>query len=138
TIPLFEGNAASLRAAVMRIVTDSRQPGEPKDADGSHLYTLYRAFATEPESADFRAQLEAGLGWGEAKQALYERLERDIAPMRERYQALMAHPERIEEILQAGGEKARKLATPFMAELRDAVGLRRHTAISTADKTPTK
>lgn len=138
TIPLFEGDPAALRAAVMRIVTDSRQPGEPKDAEGSHLYTLYRAFATEDESVAFRAELEAGMGWGDAKQALYERLERDIAPMRERYQALMAHPERIEDILQAGGEKARKLATPFMAQLREAVGLRRHTAIPATNKTATK
>jgi len=128
TIPLFEGGAAALRAAVMRIVTDSRQPGEPKDAESSHLYTIYRAFATPAESAAFRAQLEDGLGWGEAKQALCDRLERDLAPMRERYQELMAHPERIEDILQAGAQKARKLATPFMHELRQAVGLRQATA----------
>ncbi|OZI79578.1 MULTISPECIES: tryptophan--tRNA ligase [Bordetella] len=124
TIPLFEGGAAALRAAVMRIVTDSRQPGEPKDAEASHLYTLYRAFSTPAESAAFRAQLEEGLGWGDAKQALCERIERDLAPMRERYQDLIANPGRIEEILQAGAQKARKLATPFIAELREAVGLR--------------
>src|SRR5690606_7271417 len=115
-IPLFEGGAAALRAAVMRIVTDSRQPGEPKDAEASHLYTLYRAFSTPAESAAFRAQLEEGLGWGDAKQALCERIERDLAPMRERYQDLIANPGRIEEILQAGAQKARKLATPFIAE----------------------
>jgi len=138
TIPLFEGDTKSLRAAVMRIVTDSREPGEPKDAEGSHLYTLYRAFATEAESAAFRAQLEAGMGWGDAKQALYERLELDIGPMREHYQTLMAHPERIEDILQAGATKARKLATPFMAELREAVGLRRHAAAPVTSKTSPK
>src|SRR3546814_12583523 len=54
TIPLFEGGAKGLRAAVMRIVTDSRQPGEPKDAEGSHLYTLYRAFATPAERSEAR------------------------------------------------------------------------------------
>ncbi|MVW77789.1 tryptophan--tRNA ligase [Bordetella sp. 02P26C-1] len=138
TIPLFEGDAKSLRAAIMRIVTDSRQPGEPKDPDNSHLFTIYRAFSTEDEAASFRAELESGMGWGDAKEALYQRLERDIAPMRERYQALMAHPERIEDILQAGGEKARKLATPFMAELRDAVGLRRHTAAPAPSKSSNK
>src|SRR5690606_29706445 len=46
TIPLFEGGSKAMRAAVMRIVTDSRGPGEPKDAENSHLYTLYRAFST--------------------------------------------------------------------------------------------
>lgn len=124
TIPLFEGGAAALRAAVMRIVTDSRQPGEPKDAEGSHLYTLYRAFATPAESAAFHRQLEEGMGWGDAKQALYERLEGIIGPMRERYDALMAEPARLEEILQAGARKARALATPAMQVLREAVGLR--------------
>ncbi|WP_144638867.1 tryptophan--tRNA ligase [Bordetella genomosp. 13] len=124
TIPLFEGGAAALRAAVMRIVTDSRQPGEPKDAENSHLYTLYRAFATPAESAAFRAQLESGMGWGEAKTALYERLEGILAPMRERYDALMAHPERIEEILQQGARKARAMAAPALQVLREAVGLR--------------
>src|SRR3546814_7268498 len=94
TIPLFEGGAAALRAAVMRIVTDSRQPGEPKDAEASHLYTIYRAFATPAESAAFRAQLEGGMGWGDAKQALCDHPERDLAPMRERHPGLMAHPER--------------------------------------------
>lgn len=124
TIPLFEGGASALRSAVMRIVTDSRQPGEPKDAEGSHLYTLYRAFATPAESARFRAELEGGMGWGDAKTALYERLEGILAPMRERYDALMARPERIEEILQAGAQKARAMAAPALQVLREAVGLR--------------
>jgi len=124
TIPLFEGGAAALRAAILRIVTDSRAPGEPKDAEGSPLYTLYRAFSAPDESAAFRRALETGMGWGDAKQALIERLERDIAPMRERYDALMADPARIEDILQAGAQKARRLAAPLMQTLREAVGLR--------------
>jgi len=124
TIPLFEGGAAALRAAVMRVVTDSRQPGEPKDPDASHLYTLFRAFAAPHETEAFRGSLLAGMGWGDAKQALCERIERDLAPMRERYAALMADPGRIEDILQAGAAKARRIAQPFMAELREAVGLR--------------
>ncbi|MFY3138715.1 tryptophan--tRNA ligase [Achromobacter xylosoxidans] len=124
TIPLFEGGAKALRASIMRIVTDSREPGEPKDAEGSHLYTIYRAFATPEQATAFRQQLEQGLGWGEAKQALYDHLENLLAPMRERYFDLMANPGRIEDVLQAGAAKARKLAVPMMRELREAVGLR--------------
>lgn len=125
TIPLFEGGAAALRAAVMRIVTDSRQPGEPKDAENSHLYMLYRAFAPAGQSADFRKALEDGMGWGDAKQALCDLLEGSVAQMRERYVELMSRPERIEDILMAGADKARTLAAPFIARLRHAVGLRR-------------
>jgi tryptophanyl-tRNA synthetase len=124
TIALFEGTGDDLRSAVMRIITDSREPGVPKDAQGSYVYTLYRAFACAEESATFRVQLEQGMGWGDAKQILYEHLERTLAPMRERYAALMAKPARIEEILQAGAGKARAIATPFMQRLRAAVGLR--------------
>ncbi|WP_019938595.1 tryptophan--tRNA ligase [Bordetella sp. FB-8] len=124
TVPLFEGGAPALRAAIMRIVTDSKQPGEPKDAEGSHLYTLYRAFATTTQSDVFRKQLEEGMGWGQAKQALYEKLEGEIAPMRERYDTLIANPARLEEVLLAGAAKARRLATPAIERLREAVGLR--------------
>jgi tryptophanyl-tRNA synthetase len=125
TIPLFEGGAKALRAAIMRIVTDSRQPGEPKDAEASHLYTIYRAFSTPEGSAEFRRQLEDGMSWGDAKNMLYEHLEEILAPMRERYMALTARPDQIEDILQAGAEKARKLSGPLMARLREAVGLRK-------------
>ncbi len=124
TIPLFEGGAKALRAAVMRIVTDSREPGEPKDAESSHLYTLFRAFATRGQADDFRKELEAGLGWGEAKQRLCDRIDAELGPMRERYAELMARPARIEDILQAGAAKARRLSHPLMEQLREAVGLR--------------
>ncbi len=138
TIPLFEGGAKALKSAVARIVTDSRLPGEPKDAEGSHLFTLYQAFATPAQAADFRSALAAGLGWGEAKQALCERIEDQIGPMRERYAELMAHPERIEDILRAGAAKARRIATPMMARLREAVGLRAvaGTGAARADRAP--
>src|SRR3546814_6061380 len=81
----------------MRNVTDARQPGEPKDAEGSHLYTLYRAFATPAEYAVFRRELEDGLGWGDAKQRLCERIEQELGSMRERYAQLMARPDRIDD-----------------------------------------
>ncbi|MGN2254218.1 tryptophan--tRNA ligase [Frateuria sp. GZRe12] len=132
TIPLFAGGAKALREAVMRIVTDSRLPGEPKDPESSSLYTLYRAFASDADAAAFRAALESGLAWGEAKQALFDLLEGQIAPMRERYDALIAQPAHIEAILQEGARKARAIATPKMARLRDAVGLGSHVVASGA------
>lgn len=130
TIPLFEGGSKAMQAAVMRIVTDSRGPGEPKDAEGSHLYTLYRAFATPAQSTAFREALEGGLAWGEAKKLLCERLDAELGPMRERYAEFMSRPERIEEILQAGAHKARALSVPFIERLREAVGLRRSVAVA--------
>ncbi|MFA5521858.1 MAG: tryptophan--tRNA ligase [Castellaniella sp.] len=124
TIPLFEGGSRALQAALRRIVTDSRQPGEPKDAESSHLYALYRAFAGAEDSAQLRAELEDGLGWGEAKDRLFTLIDAQLAPMRERYESLMAAPDDIEDILQAGAVKARRLATPFITRIREAIGLR--------------
>jgi tryptophanyl-tRNA synthetase len=124
TVPLFEGGAKALNSAIAKIVTDSRGPGEPKDADASHLYLIYKAFAQPSETAKFHAELSTGLGWGDAKKRLCERIEQEMGPLRALYEDLMSHPDRIEEILQEGARKARAIATPFMHELRQAVGLR--------------
>ncbi len=132
TIPLFAAGARGMREAILRVVTDSRLPGEPKDPDGSALFTLFRAFASEAESQAFRTALEEGIGWGEAKQVLYERIEADVAPMRARYDELMARPAQIEAILREGATKARAIAVPLIAELRDAIGLRSGAAVAVA------
>jgi tryptophanyl-tRNA synthetase len=131
TIPLFAGGSRQLREAIMRIVTDSRLPGEPKDPDNCAVFTLFRAFASEAETAAFRQALLDGIGWGEAKQVLYERIETDVAPLRERYEALMADPAAIETILQQGAQKARAIATPKLAVLREVLGLRAMTTAPT-------
>ncbi|RRW41682.1 tryptophan--tRNA ligase [Pseudomonas luteola] len=123
TIPLF-GTAKQLKEAIARIVTDSREPGEPKDPDSAHLFTLYQAFATAEQTAEFRHDLQGGLAWGEAKQRLFQLLEAELGEAREHYNALIAKPDDIEDVLLAGATKARKIATPFLGELREAVGLR--------------
>ncbi|WP_434030597.1 tryptophan--tRNA ligase [[Pseudomonas] boreopolis] len=124
TIPMFAPRE-ELRKLVFSIVTDSRAPGEPKDTEGSALFQLYQAFATPEETAAFARAFAEGIGWGDAKQQLFERIDREIAPLRERYEALMADPAGIEAILRAGGAKLReKYAKPLLAQLRDAVGLR--------------
>ena len=123
TIPLFS-SSKELKSAIARIVTDSRAPGEAKDPDSAHLFTLYRAFADAQQSAQMHADLRAGLAWGEAKQRLFELLDGQLAEPRERYHELLARPQDLEDILQAGAAKARVIATPFLAELREAVGLR--------------
>ncbi|MDP3823808.1 MAG: tryptophan--tRNA ligase [Burkholderiales bacterium] len=129
TVPLFEGGAKGLREALARVVTDSRAPGEAKEPEGSNLVALYEAFAGDAERARLRTDLRAGMAWGDAKAVVVERIERDIGPMRERYADLIAHPERIEETLLEGARKARAVAAPFLATLREAVGLRRMVAV---------
>ena len=123
TIALFSP-PAELRRQVYSIVTDSRLPGEPKDVEGSALFELYQAFSSAEETAAMRSAFADGIAWGEAKRILHERIEEVVSPMRARYDALIAEPARIEALLLEGAAKARSFATPFLAELRHAVGLR--------------
>jgi tryptophanyl-tRNA synthetase len=124
TIPLFAPRE-ELKKRVFSIVTDSRAPGAPKETEGSALFQLYQAFANAEETAAFAQAFAAGIGWGEAKQQLFARIDAEIAPMRERYEALMARPGEIEAILRDNAQRLRaRYATPFLAELRHAVGLR--------------
>jgi tryptophanyl-tRNA synthetase len=123
TIPLFAA-PAQLKKLIASIVTDSRAPGEPKEVEGSALFQLYQAFATPEEVAAMRQAYADGIAWGEAKERLLACIDREIAPMRARYDDFMAHPEKVEAILQAGAHKARALAVPFVQRLRGAVGLR--------------
>ena len=123
TIPLF-APAAQMRKQIMGIVTDSKAPGEPKQTEGSALFQIYQAFASADETAALAKAYAEGIAWGDAKQMLFERIDREVAPMRERYEALIANPAELDQLLLAGADKARQLATPFMRNLRHAVGLR--------------
>ena len=123
TIALFAGQEV-LRKQIASLVTDSRKPGEPKSTEGSALFDIFRAFASAQETQALRQAYADGIAWADAKQMLFERIDREIAPMRQTYEELMAHPGQIEDILLAGASKARQVATPFMAELRQVVGLR--------------
>ena len=124
TIPLFAPRA-ELKKAVSSITTDSRAPGEAKQTEGSALFQLYQAFANADETAQMRRAYAEGISWGDAKQKLFECIDAQIAPMRERYEALIARPADIESILRDGAGRLReKYAIPFLAELREAVGLR--------------
>jgi len=123
TIPLFAPRD-QLKKLIAGIKTDSLAPGVAKDTEGSALFQIYQAFASPEETATMTKLFAQGIGWGEAKEKLFERIDQEIAPMRERYQFLMDNPKEVQSILQQGAIKARSVATPFMATLRQAVGLR--------------
>ncbi|KRD48220.1 tryptophan--tRNA ligase [Acidovorax sp. Root275] len=136
TIPLFSSRD-QLKKLIGGILTDSRAPGEPKDTEGSALFQIYQAFATPEETEALRKAYADGIAWGDAKNTLFERVDQVIAPMRAQYEELIHNPARIEQTLLAGAERARALATPFIRELRAAVGLR-SLAQTTAAAKPAK
>ena len=135
TIPLFAPRE-QLRKLIAGIMTDSRAPGEAKEVEGSALFQIYQAFAGESETAALRRAYADGIGWGDAKELLFECIDHEVAPMRERYRELLARPGEIEMLLQAGARKACAIATPFMDELRGAVGLRSLASAQTVTSKP--
>ena len=123
TIPLFVAEK-KLRKLIMKIKTNSLEPGEPKDPDDSTLFTIYKAFASDAETATMRERFADGIAWGEAKQLLFEYINDHLKDMRREYERLLAAPDHVESVLQQGAEKARAITVPYMAEIREAVGIR--------------
>lgn len=129
TIPLFgedpnQNAENALKKAVMKIVTNSQLPEEPKNPDDSTIFEIYKAFATAHEVAQLKARYQAGIGWGEAKQILFDKINDEIAPFRERYNQLMANPKELEAILQMGAEKARRHSRKQLEKTRRAIGIK--------------
>jgi tryptophanyl-tRNA synthetase len=122
-IPLFLPEK-QLRKAVMKIKTNSLEPGEPKDPDDSILFAIYSAYAMPDAVEAVRRRYAEGIAWGEMKQLLFETLNQELAGMRAEYERLMADPAHVEAVLRNGAEKARAISGPFLAEIRRRVGVR--------------
>ncbi|BCB09261.1 hypothetical protein HHSLTHF2_31510 [Vreelandella venusta] len=124
TIPLFSSEK-KLQKLVRKIKTNSLEPGEPKDPDTCTLFQIFSAFASNEEAAALREQYVAGIGWGDAKNQVFDYLNAHLTAPRERYLALMDDPAHIEAVLQKGADRAREEAAVTMDRLRSVVGLGR-------------
>jgi tryptophanyl-tRNA synthetase len=122
TIPLF-APPATLRKLVNSIVTDSSSPEAPKDPASSVVFKIFEQFAPPDATLALRRRYQEGISWGEAKAALLVVLEPQLAEPRERYQALITDPRRIDELLALGRDRARALARPVIDRLRSAIGI---------------
>jgi len=123
TIPLWLPEK-QLRKSIMKIVTNSLEPGEPKQTEESALFAIYSAFANAEQRAEMKQAYADGIAWGAAKQQCFELINSEIADARLAYEELVAEPDRIEARLQEGAVRAREVAAPFIQQLRDAVGIR--------------
>ena len=122
-IPIF-APSNQVRKPVMRIVTDSKRPEDPKDPDECNIFAIYRHLAdADAVAAKRQLYLEGGLAYGAMKQELFELLETTFSEQRDRYNALMDNPEALDKILEQGAEKARDIAGPILAKVRKAVGV---------------
>jgi len=121
-IPLFE-SPKKLRKAIMSIKTSSEGLEDPKAANGSTVYELYRLVAPE-RAPEMKQQLAAGgYGWGHAKEDLFQAIEAEIGPKRDAYLTMRADEERLDAILHAGADEARQIAHATIQRVRSAVGI---------------
>jgi len=123
TIPLF-ADEKRLRKLIMKIKTNSLEPGEPKNTQDSTLFDIYKAFATPDETAAVEKRYAEGIAWGEMKQVLFEYINERIKPARDEYERLIAEPAIVEAELMKGAERARAIAVPYMDQIRNAIGIR--------------
>ncbi len=123
TIPLFLPEK-KLKKHINKIKTNLLEPGEPKDHSDSTVFQIWRAFASDEQTIEMQKKFEDGIAWGQAKKELFELVNEEVAPARERYDALMTNPKAIEDVLQAGALKARRHAKEMIDKVKDCVGLR--------------
>ena len=123
TIPLF-ADEKRLRKLIMKIKTNSLEPGVPKETEGSTLFEIFKAFATPEESCEIAQKYADGIAWGAMKQLLFEYINEHIKPAREEYQRLIDDPAVVEQELQKGADKAREISIPYLDQIRHAVGIR--------------
>jgi len=124
TIPLFLPTKR-LRKLIMKVVTNSQTIEEVKDPDKCSVFALYKLFTTEHQQNDLREKyLVGGMGWGHAKQELFEVMEGMVSPMRAKYNELLENKDFIENILDEGSIKAREIASEKMKYVKNILGFK--------------
>ena len=121
-IPML-GSEKELRKSVMKIVTNSQEPGEVKDWKNNTLFSIYSSFASKNEIEDMKRMYEEGIGWGDAKQKVFEELNQLLQPIRENYAELNSRKDHIDEILREGASKVRKDTVPAIREIKKLIGI---------------
>ena len=122
-IGLFE-EPKKIKEKIGKIVTDSKSLEEPKDPESCNIFSLYKLFATEVEQQEVAAKYRAGgFGYGHAKAALFEAMNRELTPLRDRYKDVISRPAELEDMLRDAAARAREIAEQTMEEVRDAVGV---------------
>lgn len=121
-IPMFS-TSKKLRKIVMKIVTNSQEVEESKSIEGCNIFAFYELFATQEQQAALKQRYEAGgMGWGHAKQELFEVLEAHLIPYREKFDSIINDTAYLDKILAEGAEKAREIASKTILRIRKTAG----------------
>jgi len=122
SIPLFLASN-DLRKLIMKIKTNSLEPGEPKSTEDCTLFDIYQAIAKPKESFLFKRQLEQGMSWGDAKEELFVYIDDLFSGPKKEYLKLIDDQIYLESVLSKGAEKARDLSSPYLQEIKSAIGI---------------
>ena len=122
SIPLFLDEKA-LRKKIMKIKTNSQLPEEPKDFSNCVLFSIYSAFANDNEIKEIKARYETGIGWGEMKQILFEKINHDLSEPRKKYEYYINNTSVLNKILHQGCSNVRDISSPLLFRIKKQVGL---------------
>jgi len=122
-IPLLSTEKA-LKKSIAKIVTNSLEPGEPKDTDGCSVFSLYSHFASKNELLELADDYKNGISWGDAKSKLFSLVNNEISPIRERYEEFSTNDKLLNELLHEGSLKARVMAKEKIAVVRELIGIK--------------
>ena len=122
-IPLLSSEK-QLKKSILKIVTNSLEPGDPKDTKDCTIHSLYTYFASKDEVDELTNAYKEGIGWGDAKNMLFDVINRDIAPIRNKYETLSSDKTLINDLLSDGASKVRISAKEMISNLRDTIGIK--------------
>ena len=125
---LIKDSPEETRRKVMNMYTDPTRihASDPGHVEGNPVFDYHDAFNRDKEQVkEFKARYRAGkIGDVEVKRVLAEKLNEYLAPIREKRADLIAHPDRLKEILYSGTERARPVAQETLKEAEEKMGIR--------------
>ena len=113
----------ALQKAISRIITNSLEPGQAKDTEDCNLFQLYSLFASKDQVASMQEAYVNGIGWGDAKKELFAVINKEIAPIREKYFELSKQPDLLNDLFADGAKKVRPQAQQLVSQVRELVGI---------------
>ena len=121
-IPLLS-TEKQLKKSIAKIVTNSLEPGDPKDPSNCTVFALYKYFASKPMVDELCDDYKKGISWGDAKNKLFEVVNNEITPIRESYEKLQEDKDFINDLLSDGSNKVRPIAKELLESIRSSVGI---------------
>tara|TARA_B100000941_G_scaffold205009_1_gene149461 strand:+ start:156 stop:1154 length:999 start_codon:yes stop_codon:yes gene_type:complete len=119
----FLSSEKDLEKSISKIITNSLEPGQPKDTKDCTIFQLYSFFATTDEINDMNQAYRDGIGWGDAKKKLFSIINSEISPIREKYFELNDKSNLLNDLFFEGARKVRPQAQELIGRLREALGI---------------